>query len=66
MNPSDMYDMWHEIEKHGIGPKRVPIWVAAQDAATDYSRQAMIAAAVGIAGALAALGAVFLGRGGNA
>ena len=62
MNPADMYDMWHAIEEHGIGPKQVPIWVAAQDAAKSYSRQAMIATVVGVAGALASLGAVFFGR----
>jgi hypothetical protein len=64
LSPSDMLDLWHEIDTHGIGPKMLPIWVAAQDAARSHFRLAIAGAVVAAAGLLASLAATFVGRGG--
>jgi hypothetical protein len=62
MSPSDALDVWHEINEHGIGPKMIPIWVAAKEQAGAYSLRGIVATVIGFAGLIAALGAAFLGR----
>ena len=62
MSPADMFDVWHQIEEEGIGPKMIPIWVAAKQQATSLTRQAIFAIVIGVAGAIAAVGAAFVGR----